>query len=46
MALAVRGDGAGQCGDGLGQLDGCIAEVETYCLGADLDVLGGQPVDR
>jgi hypothetical protein len=33
-------------GHGLGQLNGCIAEVETYFLSADLDVLGGQPVDR
>ncbi|MFI2184740.1 hypothetical protein [Streptomyces sioyaensis] len=46
MALPVRSDDPGQSGDGLGQVDGCVAEVETYFLSADLDVLGGQPVDR
>ncbi|MEU9095657.1 hypothetical protein ACIOEW_40150 [Streptomyces sp. NPDC087901] len=46
MPLAVRGESAGQLGDGLGQLNGCIAEVETYLLSADLDVLDGQSVDR
>lgn len=46
VPLAVRGDSAGQLGDGLGQLNGGIAEVETYLLSTDLDVLGGQPVDR
>ncbi|MFF2408191.1 hypothetical protein [Streptomyces sp. NPDC058092] len=46
MALAVRDDHTGRSGDGLGQLDGCTAEVETYFLSADLDVLNGQPVDR
>ncbi|MGW7449937.1 hypothetical protein [Streptomyces sp. NPDC054787] len=45
MALAVRGDRAGQRGDGRGQLDEGIAAVETYFLRADLNVLGGQPVD-
>ncbi|MFI0501993.1 hypothetical protein ACH3WN_03900 [Streptomyces albogriseolus] len=45
VALAVRGDCAGQRGDGLGQLDGGVAEVETYFPSADLDVLGGRPVD-
>ncbi|MFG2585722.1 hypothetical protein [Streptomyces malaysiensis] len=45
VALAVRGDDAGQFGDGFGQLDGGIAEVEAYFLSADLNVLGGQPVD-
>ncbi|MFJ1560936.1 hypothetical protein [Streptomyces mirabilis] len=46
VALAVRHDGAGEVGDGLRQLDGGVAEVETYFLDAGLDVLGGQPVDR
>jgi hypothetical protein len=46
VAPAVRGDRAGRCGDGLGQLDGGIAEVETYFVVADLDVLVGQPADR
>ncbi|MGP4001167.1 hypothetical protein [Streptomyces sp. 8N706] len=46
MALAFRGDGAGQCGDGLGQLNLGIAEVETYFLGADLNVLDSQAANR
>ncbi|MEV8456847.1 hypothetical protein AB0467_22570 [Streptomyces sp. NPDC052095] len=46
VPLAVRDDSAGQLGDGLGQLNGCTAEVETYLLSADLDVLDGQSVDR
>lgn len=33
-------------GGGLGQLNGCDTEVETYFLSADLDVLDGQSVDR
>ncbi|PBC85767.1 NUDIX domain-containing protein [Streptomyces sp. KS_16] len=32
MALAVRRDDAGRLGDRLGQLDGCIAEVEIDIL--------------
>ncbi|MEU0074042.1 hypothetical protein ABZ027_31555 [Streptomyces sp. NPDC006332] len=45
VALAVRHDGAGQLGDGLGQVDWRIADMETYFLGADSEVFGGQPVD-
>src|SRR5690606_9724311 len=45
VAFAVRRDRAGEVGNGLGQLDGGVAEVETYFLDADLDVLDGQPVD-
>ncbi|MFI6452492.1 hypothetical protein ACIBF6_13120 [Streptosporangium amethystogenes] len=46
MPLAVGGDAPGQCGDGLGQMEGCIAEVEAHSLVADLDVLDGQAADR
>gem|GEM_PF-5202169 len=46
MALAVGDDGAGECGDGLGQLDGNTSEVEAYVVGADLDVADGHAADR
>ncbi|GAA3441098.1 hypothetical protein Pve01_74280 [Planomonospora venezuelensis] len=46
VTLAVRGNGAGHCRDGLWQLDGSIAKAQTDSLGTDLDVLGGQAADR
>jgi len=46
VAFAVGNDGADECGEGLGQLDGNPAEAKADVLIADVDVFDGEAADR
>ncbi|MGY0070803.1 hypothetical protein ACWZEH_29315 [Streptomyces sp. QTS137] len=44
MTLAVRGDHAGRWSDGLGQLDGGVAEVETLWAPTSTSSIVNRPI--